>query len=110
VRTLVILLCTVGALQAQRPILYNPQDSTYIIPAERAALLELQARQYQLLRPVADSLYVVVWQQQQQIAELQQQLNKAKQPNIFERVGYYIIGGVVRFGINTAAFFISKKQ
>lgn len=99
-----------GALQAQRPILYNAQDSTYIIPAERAALLELQARQYRLLRPVADSLYVVVWQQQQQIVELQQQLIKAKEPNFFERAGYYIIGGIVRFGINTASFLYSKKQ
>ncbi len=96
-------LCSVGIVVGQRPIIYMPEDSMYLIPKERAEILDKKARQYHALLIVVDSLNLErdkMLQDQsnlrKQNKELTEQLNT---PSPYDRVGKFVVGSIIRIGI-----------
>lgn len=131
-KIILLTMITVGTAMAfgqNRAILYSPTDSTFLIPKERAQILEQKARAFESLVPVVDSLTRYAESQtatSQRLAEeiflLEQELvleaeatsqalmdcrklQAAKhEPNIFERLGYAVSVGIAKFALNTIQY------
>jgi hypothetical protein len=80
-----------------------PEDSMYLIPKERAEILDQKARQYHILLLVVDSLHLerdkMLLDQsnlRKQNRELTEQLNT---PSPYDRVGKFVVGSIIRIGI-----------
>lgn len=106
-------------LFAQRDIVYSPQDSMYLVPIERAQILELKARSYEELVPIVDSLVnygETTAREAQKLADELYQLQldfaaetelhgyviaeyrkKCNKPNFFEKIGRAVVKGAAQF-------------